>query len=200
MAFQRFRHGDGLLFFLVRVLDLHVFSGNAYPASDTVCVNAVFEKWRFYHTPEGNGGARRIGGRGQLPPAWETSKIALPHHWGRWSAHPRREETSKIALSRLCLSRGFTMLLPGPVLPSEVWKNRPNTSDTTYRIPQNSLRPKQEGLSGKPSMTKRRIAVFTRSRFLFFTADRVAAQASQLGPGFIAFGALHTLPRRDDEC
>jgi hypothetical protein len=29
--------------------------------------------------------------------------------------------------------------------------------------------------------------------------DRVTAQASQLGPGFIAFGVQHTLHRRDDE-
>ncbi len=163
------------LFCLVRVLELHGFS--CFPSfllplfswkrlsrvRHRLCERGL-GKWRFYHTPEGNGGARRIGGSGQLPPAWETSQIALPRHWGWWSAHPRREETSKIALSRLCLSRGFTMLLPGPVLPSEVWKNRPNTSDTTYRVPQKSLWPEQEDLSRKSSMTKIRIPVFTHAR------------------------------------
>ncbi len=30
--------------------------------------------------------------------------------------------------------------------------------------------------------------------------DRVTAQASQPSPGFISFGVLHMLPRRDDVC
>ena len=86
---------------------------------------------------------------------------------GRWSAHPQREKPVKLH-SRACGVPGFYNVAPGTGYPPESGKTARDCLRNTYRVPQKSLRPKQEGVSGYALDDKRKTTrVHARAIFLF---------------------------------
>ena len=67
------------------------------------------------------------------------------------------------------------MVLPGPVLPSEVWKNRPNTSDAAYHVPRTAKFASAEagGLIRKTLDDKKKDSRVHARAFLYFYFSRL---------------------------